>query len=331
MGINAKDMQENLNLELLSNRSVVLVLEDVAVPGLASLELENGLVGVLHGHLLDPGLDLLLDRELEHLTDVIRGADEGAGELDAVEDEGELLDLGQTVVGGSDLDEGAVEVEEGEVLVEGHVGAGGGAEDDVQRGPVLGEPVGVLGGGDEAGSAHLHGVLLLARAAGDADDLVGTESLGPHDTEVAETTKTDDADALAGADIVELEGSVGGDTSAKHGGGERRGDLIGDLDGEEGRDTLVGSVAAIGLAAVEVDTVVGADVTDAAVVVLAVGADLALRVGTVAAAVTLSTDTNAVADLDATLDLGTGTDDGTDNLVTDAAGVLGRALCVLLV
>ena len=148
---------------------------------------------------------------------------------------------------------------------------------------------------------------------------------------MAKTTETNDADALARADAVELEGSVGGNTGAEHGSGERRGDLIRDLDGEERGDTLVGSVAAIGLAAVEVDTVVGANVTDAAVVVLALGADLALLVGTVAAGIRLSTDTNAVADLDATLDLRAGTDDGTNNLVTDAAGVLGRALWVLLV
>lgn len=148
---------------------------------------------------------------------------------------------------------------------------------------------------------------------------------------MAKTTEADDTNALARADTVELERSVGGDASTEHGGGERRGDLLGDLDGEEGGDTLVGSVTAIRLAAVEVDTVVGADVTDAAVVVLALSADLALLVGTVAAGVTLSTDTNTVADLDATLDLRASTDDGTDNLVTDAAGVLGRALYALLV
>ena len=53
-----------------------------------------------------------------------------------------------------------------------------------------------------------------------------------------------------------------------------------------------------------------------------------MLVGAVTAGVTLSTDTNTVTDLDATLNLGTGTDDGTDDLVTNAARVVGRALVV---
>lgn len=326
MGIDRPRPKENLNLSLSRNRSVVLVLEDETVPGLAVLEVDNGLVGLLHGDLADPGLDLLVNRELEHLADIVGRADEGTGELDAVEDEGHLLDAGEIIVRGADLDEDTIEVEEEEVVVERHVGGGGGAEDDVESRPVLVEPLGVLTGGDEAGSTHGHGIRLLAGAAGDDNDLFGAEGLGPHHTKVAETTETNDTDALAGADTVELEGSVGGDTGAKHGGGVRRGHRLGNLDGEERGDTLVGSVTAIGLAAVHVDTVVGANVVDAAVVVVAVGADLALLVGAVAAGVTLSTNTNTVADLDAALNLGTSTDDGTDNLVTDAARVVGRAL-----
>ena len=82
--------------------AVVLVLEDVSVTGLAILEIDDGLVGVLHGPGDDPGLDLLVGRQLEHLADLIGRAGQGATDLDGAAEQGEGVDRGQkTSVGGT--------------------------------------------------------------------------------------------------------------------------------------------------------------------------------------------------------------------------------------
>ena len=82
--------------------AVVLVLEDVAVAGLAVLEVDDGLVGVLHGAGDDPGLDLLVGGQLEHLADLAGRAGQGAADGDGAAEQGEGVDRGEeTAVGGT--------------------------------------------------------------------------------------------------------------------------------------------------------------------------------------------------------------------------------------
>jgi len=174
-----------------------LVLEHEPVPRHALLEVDNGLVGIGHGPLVDPGVDVLVGSELQHLPDLGRRTDEGATDLDLLQDEREGHELGNGILRGADLDELAADVEEAEVLGERQAGAGDGADDQVERVGVLGL-VALLGGGDlekllvrmkflgfglglvylgmgdtyELVCAHLERIFLLGIGAADSDDLV---------------------------------------------------------------------------------------------------------------------------------------------------------------
>ena len=301
-----------------------LVGQDVAVTSIAVIHIQDSLVGILHGTLLDPGLDTLLSSEGQHLTNLIGATDQGTTQLQTLDDQCEGGDLQSTILRGTQLDEGTAEAEQVAVSDDGHLGGRSGGDDQVEGGSVLGFPVLVLTGGDEVISTELQGVLLLVRLAGDGDDAVGTESLGEEDTEVTETTNTDDTNGLAGATAVLAQRGVCGDTAAEHGGGVGRGDGIGDLDHEVGGSTVVGGVATVRLAAVGVGTVVGTDHTGA-VLLETGGAGLTVSIGVLAGGA-LGTDTDTVTDLDIAGGLGTDADSGTDELVADAAGVVGGSL-----
>ena len=172
-----------------------LVLEDVAVTGLASLKVNDGLVGLLHGTSLNPRLDLALSGELEHLLNLPGSTDEGTADLDAVGDESEGVD-GRKVatVGSTDLDEGTANLEEGEVLGHGHLFAADSADDQVEGTGVLSGPVLVLTSGNVLVSTELKDIVALVVLAGDTNNAVSTEGFGEEDTEVTETTNTNNTD-----------------------------------------------------------------------------------------------------------------------------------------
>jgi hypothetical protein len=302
--------------------NVLLVHQHISVSSLALLHIHNGLVGILHGSLLNPRLDVLVNSELQHLLDVLRSADKAAAELESALDQGEGVDGRKLArVGGTDLDEVTAAAEELEVVAEGHLGAGDGADDQVDGLGVLVRPALIVVGGDVGVGAESEDLVSLGGLAGDTDDLVSAEGLCEEDTEVAETTNTDDADSLAGAAAVCAQGSVDGDTAAEHGGGELRGDTVRDLDDEAGVGAVVVGVAAVGLADVAgVDGAVCADHLGAVVE----AADGALAAVFAETAAGLGTYTDSVADLDV-LDLVTDADGLADDLVADTAG------CLLLV
>ena len=64
-------------------------------------------------------MNILLDRKVEHLADLGGGADEGAAEREAAEDQGGDLDFGEGGV--ADLDKVAVGLEEIEVVAQGYL------------------------------------------------------------------------------------------------------------------------------------------------------------------------------------------------------------------
>lgn len=72
---------------------MLLVHQRNSVSRLSSLEIDDGLVGILHWVFVDPGLDLLLSSELQHLLDLGGRSDGAAAEFDALDDvrEGGLL------------------------------------------------------------------------------------------------------------------------------------------------------------------------------------------------------------------------------------------------
>lgn len=206
-----------------------------------------------------------------------------------------------------------------------YLGGRDGGDNEVEGAGVVLGPVGIVIGGDVGISAELQSILLLVVLARDGNDLVGAKGLGEHDTEVTETTNTNDTDTLAGSAAVVFQGRVHGDTTAEHGRSLGGGDGVGDLNDETRGRAVVQGVTAIGLAAVLVDAVVGANHGVAAVLLKTRGALLAVTVAA-AARVALSTNTNTVSNLDITLGLGTNANSDTDDFVTDTAGVHGGAL-----
>lgn len=97
--------------------SLLLVGQHVAETRQTGLEVDNGLVGVLHGAQLDPRLDVLVDAKLEHVGNLLGATDGGTGEAAAAGDEGEDAD-GDGLLGSTNLNHGAVEGEAAEVLVQ---------------------------------------------------------------------------------------------------------------------------------------------------------------------------------------------------------------------
>lgn len=187
------------------------------------------------------------------------------------------------------------------------------------------DPVTLTLGGNVSISTELQSIVGLVSLSRDGNDLVGTQSLGPQDSEVAETTNADNTDALAGAAAVLLQGAVGGNTGAHHGSSQLGGDGVGDLDDEVTGGSVVQSITTLGDVAVQVLALVCANPVVRAGVLSTGIAVLARSVGSAEARVALSTDTDAVANLDI-LDLGANTDSGTDDLVADAGRVGGGAL-----
>jgi hypothetical protein len=225
-------------------RTSSLVLEDESVPGHTLLEVDDSLVGLLHGPLVDPGVDVLVSSKLQHLPDLSRGTDEAATDLDLLEDESESHELRNRVFRSTDLDELTTDVEQAEVAVDGETRARDSADDQV-KGVGVGLLVALLGGGNELVGAHLESILLLGVGTADGNDLVGAERLGPQQTEVAETTNTNDTDTLAGTTAVLLEGRVESNATAKHRCRLRRGHSVGD-----GEDEVVVAAPVLGVTAV---------------------------------------------------------------------------------
>lgn len=101
---------------------LLVVAKDVTVTSLASLHIDNGGVRILHRTLLNPGVDLLVGGQLEHLVDLLRAANSATTDLNTVDDEGEGVDVGElTTVGGTDLDKSALCLEKCKVAIKRHL------------------------------------------------------------------------------------------------------------------------------------------------------------------------------------------------------------------
>lgn len=172
-----------------------LVDEDVSVASLASLHVNDGLVGVLHEPLLDPRLDLVVGGELEHVLNLGGGANGTATELDATADQGEGVDRGKVAtVGGTDLDEGTLDLEQREVAGKRHLLAGDSGYDEIECASVGLLPVLVVVGSNVCIGTKLDDFVLLGGLTGDTNDLVSAKCLCEKDTKVAETTNSNNTD-----------------------------------------------------------------------------------------------------------------------------------------
>ena len=148
--------------------------------------------------LLDPALDVLLARKLKHLLHLRSVTNVRCTHVVAVGREDLSVEAGEVVIREADHVEVAVDLECGEVLGEIKlVGRIGGVDDEIELVLELLIPA-LLAGDEEVLRTHLERVLLLAGGVRDDSDL-GAHGNSPQDTEVTQTTKTNDTDLLARA------------------------------------------------------------------------------------------------------------------------------------
>ena len=174
---------------------LLVVAKDVAVASLASFHVNNGSVGILHGTLLDPWLDVFLGGQFEHFVDFFGAANGAAANLDTIADKSEGIDVRKlATIGGTDLNESALGLEQGDVALEGHFSAGNSGDDQIKSAAVVLCPVLVVIGSDVSVGTELEDLVLLGCLARDTNNLVGSKGLGEQDTKVTETADTNDTD-----------------------------------------------------------------------------------------------------------------------------------------
>jgi len=187
------------------SKGLVLVDENVPVTSLSIGHVDNSLVGFLHRSLLDPRLDLLVGRELEHLINLSWRANGTATKLDAIGNKSESVD-GRKVatIWGTDLDKGTLDFQQGEITGKRHLFTGDGRDNEVESAAVSLFPVLLVVGGNVLVGTELENLIFLAGLTRDTNDLVSTECLGEEDTEVTETANTDNTDLKGRASIVRM-------------------------------------------------------------------------------------------------------------------------------
>lgn len=258
---------------------MLLVNQDISVPRLSSIHIHNRLVGILHRSLLDPRVDIILRRKLQHLTNILGTSDHASPHLASFCNQSKSGESRNLILRCTNLNKLSIGPEQHEVLLKRHVWAGDGRYNQVERAVVLLGPALCLGS-DELGSAHLQRILLLAVCSRDSYDFRRTESLCPQETEVSKAANTNDTDFLV-LDITVLgQRTPDCDTSAQHGRSFSVADAVGDLNGEVGWGTAVVGITSVRFAAVWVFAVVGSDVSLGAVVLVSFDALFAVEART---------------------------------------------------
>lgn len=93
-------------------------------------------------------MDALVGRQLQHLADLSRRADQAAANLDLLDNQSERHELRDGVLRRADLDELSANVEETKIACQRQTGAGDGGDDQVEAVGV-GLLVAFFGGGDK--------------------------------------------------------------------------------------------------------------------------------------------------------------------------------------
>jgi len=220
------------------------------------------------------------------------------------------------------------DLEGAEVVVQVELVNGVGGVDDEVEGELVRLVPTLLLGADELLGTHLESILLLAGRVRDGVDL-STESLGPEEGEVTETTDTDDTNLLTRASTEADQRRVDGQTSAEHGSGDRGLEVVGDLEDEVVVCTDVRGVTTLRDGAIRVGCTVGVDGVGAVVLLVSlavvagqVGTNLSANtdwivVSMVCLQIELWTERTSVADL-AVRDLVADLDDLANDLVANA-------------
>lgn len=244
--------------------------------------------------------------------------------------------------GDARTDEVSTGTEEREVSLDGHLGIVGRADDEIER-PLVRrkDVVSSAVRGDEARRSHLLGVAALGLGVRDGSD-VGSQGLCEEKSKVSllsscqyqawrmaesrtyKTSDTDDSNVLGRRSGTVLgERRVDRDSSAQHGGRERRVQAVGNLHHKVSRCPVVVGVSTVRLIALSVALLVDAVVgTNHAVVAVALA--LVLALSALEARVGLGSNTDEVSHLDVR-DGRSNADCGSNELVSDDAGVVGGA------
>lgn len=178
---------------------MLLVHQYNPIPRLALLHIDNRAIRLLHGIVVVPRPHLLRRKQVQHVADLLGAADATARDLDLLAQQRERAEGRDVVLGRADLAESAVDAQQLAVPRQRHLRRRHGADDQVERLPVLAVPVLVLVCGDEVVGAHLERIGLFRRRAADDDQFVHVQCLGAHDAEVAQAAEPDDPDSFAGS------------------------------------------------------------------------------------------------------------------------------------
>lgn len=100
----------------IANNPLPVVHQHIAVTRLSVSHVLDCLVGVFHRSFLNPGLQLFVGSQLQHLAKIAGGTDERATQLHASHDQDVRRDSQGAVFRIAQLDESAASLQEGNVL-----------------------------------------------------------------------------------------------------------------------------------------------------------------------------------------------------------------------
>ena len=144
---------------------MLLINQDVSIPRLIGRHIPNRLIRLLQPPLLHPRLNPLLHTQRQHLLDLMRRPNRTAPDLAPLRNQTECIERRHFILWRTDLDECSICAEQHEVLFQGHVRGGHGADDEVEGAGVVGGPVRVVLRGDEGVGAEFKRVVFLRSGA----------------------------------------------------------------------------------------------------------------------------------------------------------------------
>ena len=151
-----------------------LINQHIPKPRLPLPHIHNRPIRLPQRPRLNPRLHTLLHRQLQHLLNLPRRPDRTSPNLTALRDQRERVERRHLVLGSANLDELPVRAEKHQILLQGHVRRGDGADDEVEGTRVVRRPIGIVVCGNVRVRAELGGVSFLGRAAGDGGDFGGS-------------------------------------------------------------------------------------------------------------------------------------------------------------
>jgi hypothetical protein len=184
--------------------------KDSSVSDVALIKVLHGLFNALLSHLvvLGDGLDLVVGGKLQHSLVDVTGSNNAALDGQTLGEETHVRDR-EVTVGNGEREDGTAGSHDGEVEVP--VGLSRGGDKEAVDGLDVLELLDALGGVELGGSKSL-GLVLLGVGAGE-DNNIAAHLGGELDSQVTETTNTDDTDTLGRLGVVHVQSIEDGGTT----------------------------------------------------------------------------------------------------------------------